>query len=212
MTWAAVLGFVAAVTPLVLTPGASFTLATQRSLAGDRHAAGWVIAGTATGIYCHALLAALGLSAIVLRSAQAFTAVKVAGGVYLIGLGILALGKTRRRPPPPTLQPPTPGRRLPWAGHHAHPQAVLANVLNPKAASVYLTIAPQFLSAHRVGVAPMLILATAHIALMAIWLTVWSFAVRRGRTLTRSARPTMTVQRLGGAVLIGLGVRTAVTP
>ncbi len=208
MTWAALVGFVVAVTPLVLTPGASFTLATQRSLAGDRHAAGWVVAGTATGIWCHALLAAVGLSAVVLHSAQAFTAVRIAGAAYLIGLGVLTLARTRHHTP----RDPSPAaaRRLPWTGHHAYPQAVLANVLNPKAASVYLTLAPQFLSAHRIGVVPMLTLATAHIAVMAAWLTIWSLVVVRGRTLTRSPRTT-SVQRLGGAVLIGLGLRTAAT-
>ena len=132
------MGFLVAIVPIALTPGASFTLVTQRTVARQRHAAGWVIAGTATGTYCHALLAAAGLSALVTRSAEAFTVAKIIGGIYLIGLGSWTLWQTRRRRPGKRKVAP----RLPWAGHHSYPQAVLANVLNPKAASVYLTLAP----------------------------------------------------------------------
>jgi threonine/homoserine/homoserine lactone efflux protein len=205
MTWAAVIGFFLAVLPLTMTPGASFTLATQRTLSGERHAAGWVVAGTATGIYCHAMLAAVGLSALVMRSSQAFTVVKVAGAVYLIGLGLATLRKARRQESPRELP------RLPWAGHHTYPQALLANVLNPKAASIYLTLAPQFLSTHQVGYGPMLVLATAHVTAMTLWLTLWSVLLVKGRRWTSSRRFRDTFSRVGGVILIALGIRTAVT-
>lgn len=129
MLWAAVVGFLVAITPVALTPGASFTLATQRTLAGHRNATAWVVVGTATGIYVHALLAAVGLSAVVMRSAQAFTVVKVLGGIYLVSLGAWTLWQTRHRQQSKASGAP----QLPWTGRHSYPQAVLANVLNPKA-------------------------------------------------------------------------------
>lgn len=52
-------GFFVAVLPLVLTPGVSFTLTTQRTLAGERRSGEAVASGTAIGIYIHAVLAAL---------------------------------------------------------------------------------------------------------------------------------------------------------
>ena len=209
MTWAAVAGFFLAVLPLVMTPGASFTLATQRGLDGERGAAGWVIAGTGTGICIHATLAGLGLSVLVMRSAQLFTAVKLGGAAYLIGLGLVTIWRARRGRPDRACR--AARRSLPWAGHHAYPQAVLANVLNPKAAGVYLTLAPQFLSAREVGVGPLLILATVHVAAMAAWLGAWSLLLVRARRLTRSGRFRAWISRIGGVVLIGLGVRTAAT-
>jgi threonine/homoserine/homoserine lactone efflux protein len=206
VTWAAVAGFFLAVLPLVMTPGASLTLATQRGLDGERGAAGWVIAGTGTGIYIHATLAGLGLSVLVMRSAQLFAIVKLGGAAYLIGLGLLTIWRARRG------QPGRPAARsVPWAGHHAYPQAVLANVLNPKAAGIYLTLAPQFLSAREVGAGPLLILATAHVAAMAGWLGAWSLLLARARRLTRSGNFRSWISRIGGVVLIGLGVRTAAT-
>jgi threonine/homoserine/homoserine lactone efflux protein len=206
VTWAAVAGFFLAVLPLVMTPGASFTLATQRGLDGERGAAGWVIAGTGTGIYLHATLAGLGLSVLVMRSSELFAVVKLAGAAYLIGLGLLTIWRARcGRPDKP------PARSLPWAGRHAYPQAVLANVLNPKAAGVYLTLAPQFLSAREVGAGPLLVLATAHVAAMAAWLGAWSLMLARARRLTRSRDFRAWVGRIGGVVLVGLGIRTAAT-
>lgn len=202
MNWVAVAGFFVAILPLVLTPGASFALATQRSLSGERGATGWVVAGTATGIYVHALLAAAGLSALVMRSSEAFALIKVVGGGYLIGLGVLTIWRTRQR-----RDALTPAR-LPWAGHHTYPQAVLANVLNPKAASIYLTLAPQFLTAQQVGVGPLLIFASVHVLAMATWLGLWSIILRRGRRLTRSTWFSNLVNRVGGAILVVLGVRS----
>jgi threonine/homoserine/homoserine lactone efflux protein len=206
VSWAAVAGFFLAVLPLVMTPGASFTLATQRGLDGERGAAGWIIAGTGTGICIHTTLAGLGLSVLVMRSSELFAVVKLAGAAYLIGLGLLTIWRTRRgRPDKPA------ARSLPWAGQHAYPQAVLANVLNPKAAGVYLTLAPQFLSAREVGVGPLLVLATAHVAAMAAWLGAWSLMLSRARRLTRSRDFRAWVSRTGGVVLVGLGIRTAAT-
>ena len=65
--------------------------------AAGRRATLWVVAGTATGTYIHALLAAAGLSALVMRSSEAFLVVKIVGGAYLIGLGLLTIWRTRRR-------------------------------------------------------------------------------------------------------------------
>ena len=207
MSWLAVMGFLVAIVPIALTPGASFTLVTQRTVARQRHAAWWVIAGTATGTYSHALLAAAGLSALVMRSAEAFTVAKIIGWIYLIGLGGWTLWQTRRRRPDRRKVAP----RLPWAGHHSYPQAVLANVLNPKAASVYLTLAPQFLSAAQMSVLSMVMLASVHVLVMATWLLAWSAVLRTGRTITESDRFARVVNRLGGTILIALGVKTAAT-
>ena len=207
MTWTVLAAFAVAVLPIVVTPGASFTLVTQRSLAGERAAGRWVIAGTATGIYTHATLAALGLSAIVMRSSQVFVAVKLAGAAYLIGLGVMTLWRSRGGGADPGAR----RRSLPWAGLHPYPQAVLANVLNPKAAAVYLTLAPQFLTARDVGLPSMLALATVHVLIMVVWLGVWSVALSGARRLTQFPGFRTWVNRAGGAVLVALGVRTAVT-
>lgn len=206
MTWTVICGFFLAVLPVVITPGASFTLVTQRCLAGHRKAGLWIVAGTGTGIYTHATLAGLGLSALVMRSSQIFAVVRLVGAAYLIGLGAATLWRSRRGRTADQAR-----RQLPWAGHHPYPQAVLANVLNPKAAAVYLTLAPQFLTAREIGVWPLLQLATVHVFTMAAWLALWTFALSGARRIASSPDFRTWVNRAGGSILIALGIRTAVS-
>ena len=85
---------------------------------------------------------------------------------------------------------------------------MLANVLNPKAASIYLTLAPQFLTAAQVHVGSLLILASLHVLAMTIWLSAWAIVLAKGGRVTRSDKLKCAVNRLGGAILIALGVRT----
>ncbi len=212
MITAAVAGFAVAITPVVLTPGVSFTLATRRALAGERHGALLVAAGTSTGIVTHAVLATAGLSAVVTRSAQAFTVVKLLGAAYLVCLGAGYLWRAR---------PGGPGRRAEIdarqsrrrhdlrAGRGAYTQALLGNVLNPKAAVVYLTLAPQFVADTAAMVPTMLTLAGVHSAMTTVWLLLWSQLVGRGGRWLATTRARLAIDRVSGSVLITLGVRAA---
>ncbi|MET8215817.1 LysE family translocator [Streptomyces hirsutus] len=73
------------------------------------------------------------------------TVVKLLGGIYLIWLGVTTWRSVRRGVEPAT------HRRwlLPWAQLGGFGQGLWSNVLNPKAASVYLTLVPQFLTSSR---------------------------------------------------------------
>jgi len=200
-----VAGFLVAVLPLVATPGASLTLLTQRVSTGGRCQGLPVILGTVTGLYVHMLLAAVGLSALVMASSQAFTAVRIAGAAYLVGLGVWtwrsatttsAEARLRRRP-------------LPWVGRSGYVQALLGNVLNPKAASIYLTLMPQFLDPDRPVFRQVLTLGSAHALLIAVWLAVWTVVIGRAAQALRSPGVKAAINRVAGAVLIALGLRTA---
>ncbi|GII54417.1 lysine transporter LysE [Planotetraspora thailandica] len=212
----AVLGFLAAVAPVTTTPGTSLTLVVSRVAAGGRRQGWWVILGTVTGLYTHATLAAAGLAALVLRSSQAFWIVKLIGAGYLAGFGLWLLWSGVRRPPLPAVSAaaatsgsgPSRIRRLPWRGHHPYLQGLLGNVLNPKAAAVYLTLAPQFLEPGRPVLMPMLLLATAHAALHTCWLAGWTAVSGAAARLLRTAKVRRLLDRLTGAILLGLGVRT----
>ena len=128
--------------------------------------------------------------------------------VVPIALGAWMIRTTRgpRRPasePSPSLAP---------AGTKGlYTQALLANVLNPKAAAVYLTLAPQFLTAAQVSIWPMLIMASFHVAMMSLWLGVWASALARSKRLVKSPRFGTYINRIGGAVLVALGMRTVAT-
>jgi len=165
-----------------------------------------VAVGTATGLCVHATLAAVGLSAVVMRSAEAFMVVKLIGALYLIWLGITTF-RSGRRVPEATTAP----ARLPWAGHGGYLQGFLGNVLNPKAAAVYLTLVPQFLDPHGAVAGQVAVLAAAHAAVAVTWLTVWTFVVAAARHAISSRWFKAAINRVSGMVLVALGVRTAVS-
>ena len=204
----AMIGFGLAVLPVCLTPGVSFTLVTRRVLDRGSRSGLLVIAGTLGGLTVHATLAGLGLSALVMSSATAFTVIKLAGAVYLVGLGVHTWWKSRAKPVEPVR------RTLPWQGRGDFVQGFLGNVLNPKAASVYLTLAPQFIPAGKPILPVMWELCAAHLVVAGGWLLVWTAVVNVSVTVSRrtlrSARFRRVLDRVSGSVLIGLGVRTAV--
>ncbi|TDD12955.1 LysE family translocator [Nonomuraea diastatica] len=200
----AVAAFLLAILPIIATPGASLTLLIQHVAAGGRRQALPVILGTVSGLYAHATLAIAGLSALVMHSSQAFTAVKLLGAAYLVCLGLWTWRSTTL-PPPPALtdQPQRTGS--------VYTQALLANVLNPKAASIYLTLVPQFILPGRHFGGQILTLATAHALLMVVWLLTWTVLLQRGTHLLHRARFKRAVGKVTAVVLVVLGLRAATT-
>ncbi|MEU2434256.1 LysE family transporter [Streptomyces sp. NPDC007861] len=102
MQWHPALGFVAAVTPLTLIPGTSFTLVTQQVIAGPRSDGVRTAFSSACGLLVHATFAAVGLSTLVTSSARALTTVKLVGGIYLIWLAVTTWRSARRGAEPTT--------------------------------------------------------------------------------------------------------------
>jgi threonine/homoserine/homoserine lactone efflux protein len=196
----AVAGFLAAVFPLIAIPGASLALLTQRVAA---HGAGQgvpVVLGTVAGLYVHATLALAGLSALVLRSSELFAAVRLAGAAYLVVLGVYLWRGPR-----------SPARQSAATGRSTFLQALLGNVLNPKAAAIYLTLVPQFLDPGRPLAPQLLVLATAHALLITVWLSGWTALLWRAGRAMRSARFGIVARRIAGVVLVAMGVRAATT-
>ncbi len=203
----AMLGFGAAVLPVCLTPGVSFALVTERALRSGMLAAGAVTAGTLAGLFTHALLAAAGLSAIVMRSAEAFTVIKLIGAVYLTGIGLWMLVKARLRSEDQVQD--TTVVRMPWHRGGDFVQGYLGNVFNPKAAAVYLTLAPQFLDPRNPVAKQVVELWVAHAVVGGGWLLMWGVAVRGLHRRLDLYRHRRRLTAMTGVVMIGLGLRTA---
>jgi threonine/homoserine/homoserine lactone efflux protein len=193
--------FALTVLPLSLTPGVSSALVTSRVLAAGRREGVKVALGTATGLYVHATTAAAGLAAVVMASSRAFAFVKFAGAAYLVVLGMSAL--LRRRP--------APKRELPWKGHASYVQAFLGNVLNPKAAGVYLTLMPQFVNPSRAIAPQIYLLATVHVLVALTYLSLLTQVVAAAGALLRRPAWRTFLQRTTGGLLILIGLRTAAT-
>jgi threonine/homoserine/homoserine lactone efflux protein len=158
----------------------------------------------AVGIFGWGVTAVLGIAALLAQSAAAFTLVKLVGAAYLLYLGFHSLraGLTSSDAVAPAAAAPGLGRRA------AFRQGVLGNLLNPKAAVIFVTVIPQFI---RHGDTP------ARLALMLLvfevmivgWLTLYGYALsllgqsRLGMRLRRA------LQTVSGLVLMGFAVRLA---
>jgi threonine/homoserine/homoserine lactone efflux protein len=199
------LPFLAVVVVLTLAPGPDMALVLRNGVRGGVQVAWWTGLGCCTGITVYAAASAVGLAAILAASATAFVAIKLVGAAYLVYLGVMALWHSRTRPDEPaTVAAPAPavGRAT------AFRQGLASNLLNPKIALIFLTLIPQFVSpgdpASTTGV-----LAAVFLAWAVLWWRMFSFAVGAlGRVLSRQ-RVRTTVERVTGAVLIGLGLRVA---
>ena len=120
---------------LFLIPGPAVLLVLTRTAQGGRKTGIMTGLGIALGDSIHALLAAVGLSAILMTSALAFNIVKIVGAGYLIYLGVRALLEKRGDSSAPIVQNLSPMK--------AFLQAVPAEILNPKTALFFLAFFPQ---------------------------------------------------------------------
>jgi threonine/homoserine/homoserine lactone efflux protein len=195
--------FLLASIALNLTPGLdTFYILTRSGREG--HAVGLAAAlGINAGCIVHTLAAVLGISAILMTSALAFTVLKYLGAAYLIWIGLrMLLSRATTRQPTETR-----GSGL----NAAFRQGMLTNVLNPKVALFFLAFLPQFVSMHAAH--PQLGLMLLGLSFIGTGLT-WSSVLalmggRIHRLLTAKPKLGHWMDRLCGMVLLGFGVKLA---
>ena len=127
---------------LVLTPGPNMIYCISRTLCQGRAAGMISLGGVALGFVVHLLGAAFGLSALLLAAPVAFTAIKIAGALYLLWLAWQAVKPGGLSPFETRSLPHDPPRKLFLMGF-------MTNLLNPKVAMFYLSFFPQFLHPER---------------------------------------------------------------
>ena len=125
---------------IAITPGPDMTLFVGRAVAEGRAAGFACMIGAMCGIVVHTSLVALGLSALIVASPQAFLALKIAGAGYLVFLAFQALRKGSAFSPDTTKRT-TRSLFKNWA------TGIGINLLNPKIILFFMTFLPQFVSA-----------------------------------------------------------------
>lgn len=197
--------FMVAALALNVTPGPSIMYVLSRSL-GQGRPAGLVSAlGLGTGSLLHAVAATLGLSVVIAYSPLAFALIKYLGAAYLVYLGV---GLLRSRPIPLAEAEPA-GLSL----GRVYWQGVLTEILNPKIAVFFLSFLPQFVDPARGWVAGQTLFfgLLFHVTGVPTNLLVAVAASSIAGWFARNPRSERIRNGLAGAVLIGLGVRLALT-
>lgn len=130
--------FTLAALALTITPGPDMTLFLGQTVANGRKAGFMSVAGACSGIVVHSLAAAIGLSALIAASPQAFIALKWIGAAYLAFLAYDVL----RHGSGLTSEGPVRSRSL----KKAYLKGLMINLLNPKIILFFVTFLPQFVS------------------------------------------------------------------
>jgi threonine/homoserine/homoserine lactone efflux protein len=192
---------------VTVVPGPDMALVMRQVFVGGTALAQRTILGNLTGLVVHAVALAVGLSALLVASAEAYTVVKVAGAIYLIYLGIQAL-RAARRAGGIDAEGVQGAGRVP-SMRTAYVQGLVSTVLNPKPALLFLTYLPLFVDEHRPVLPQIAFLAGVHILVGLIWMTLYAHLVQRAhRTLTRGDLRRW-LEGATGVVLIALGLRVA---
>ena len=129
--------FLAAASVIAAVPGPGIFYVAARTLSGGRKAGIASTFGTALGGLVHVIAGALGVSAIILASAELFTALKFAGALYLVWLGVRTFREGRQTMPEGV---------SPVGATRAFREGVLVEALNPKTAAFFLAFIPQFIA------------------------------------------------------------------
>lgn len=186
---------------LAVTPGPGIFYIVARSMQCRRVGLASV-AGVAAGNLGNAIGASMGLAALFSISSIAFVAVKWAGAIYLIFIGLKTILAPRSEEPIGML-PQIPLRRIFRDGF-------LVALLNPKTALFFAAFLPQFMSTDsRVGLQSVL-LSSVFVAIAATTDVAYAFAASAvSATFSRSRSARRGGHYLRGGAFIGLGLFTA---
>jgi threonine/homoserine/homoserine lactone efflux protein len=194
--------FAVAALALIAIPGPAVLYIISQSVGHGRRSGLAAVAGVELGAFVHVAGAALGVSAIIASSATAFSALKLAGGAYLIVLGVKRL---RERDAGPAEDR---ARARPRPLKATFRQGMIVSALNPKTALFFLAFLPQFVDPARGHAAlQAAVLGTLFVAIATLSDSVWALGSGSFATLLRASARARCVERCAsGGILVGLGV------
>ncbi|MGW6173087.1 LysE family translocator [Arthrobacter sp. NPDC055138] len=190
---------------IIVIPGPSVLFTIGRSIAFGRRAGVLSVAGNSLGIIPAILAVAFGVGAIVAASVVAFTVLKIAGGLYLVWLGIQAIRHRHAHV--------SGASRAPASSWKLLRQGFIVGFTNPKTLAFFLAVLPQFVDPAAGAVwAQLLLLGLTFQAIALVCDSVWALAAGTARAwFAKSPRRSSTLSGSGGVMMIGLGGTLALT-
>ena len=196
--------YLIAITVLTITPGADTMMVLRNTLRGGAKD-GWVSSvGICLGLFVHATLSAVGISAILLYSATAFTLLKTIGACYLMWLGFSSLKAfwNARYDKQQACEPHSQFRF-----YRSLREGFLSNVLNPKAVIFYMAFLPQFISEESSALLQSLFLASLHFGVAIVWQGLLIYMICSANHLMMSPKVRQKLDLFSGLVMLLLGLR-----
>jgi threonine/homoserine/homoserine lactone efflux protein len=200
-----VTAFIVVAAILTITPGADTMLVIRNVLMGSRQQGVATTFGIGSGLFIHAVFSAMGVSLLLLHSAELFRSVKIMGACYIILLGCQSLSNGIRLRGSAALH--EAGASAPHTFGKCFREGFLTNVLNPKVAIFYVAFLPQFMQPSDPVVAKSMLLAAIHYAMSIAWLVFISFVIDYSRRMLINTSVKNWLDGICGVILIGLGLK-----
>jgi threonine/homoserine/homoserine lactone efflux protein len=191
---------------VTVTPGPGTATVLRVAARDGRAAARGTILGNSAGVLTWGVLSAVGVSSLIVASQIAYDVLRAGGAAVLVVLGIRSLLARHREDGQHARENEDAQReRRRRAGWRA---GLLTSVSNPKLAVFFVALFPQFLMRGSPVLPYALAMAATVVAFDIAWFSVLTYAVDKARTMLRPRVQRM-MERVTGAVMIGLGIRLA---
>lgn len=206
MDWANAVSFIIVASLLVMSPGPNGVLIAKTVPTSGRAAGFANVAGFVTAFYFHGAFSILGISVILLQSAQAFFVVKMIGAAYLCWIGFKALRDAYRGDNAASQVEPAKRQR---ALLSAYVEGLLTNALNPKVSMFYLAAFPQFITTGEGAITSAFVLVMLHSLINAVWFGAMVILFASLMKVAQHGSFQRWLKTVTGAVFVGFSLKLA---
>ena len=201
MTLPAILGFTLAMFILAASPGPGVFATVARSLASGSKATLPLICGIVLGDICYLLFAVFGLAFVAQQMGTVFTIIKLAGGAYLIFLGI-SIWRSEPALAPQQLLPKAASWNSFWSG-------LLITLSNPKVILFYCGFLPTFVDLTSLSYIDIILIAVLVTMVLSTVLLAYSLAAAQTRKLLSGSKAVCWLNKTAGSVMALTGIAIA---
>jgi len=199
--------FLIAITLLTLVPGVDSLLVVRNASRGGWRDGLSTSTGICCGLFVHALVSALGISALLLQSAVAFNMLKLVGGGYLIWMGLSNLWSAYKKGESRDVSLLTSVRAHRFQWQRSLREGFVCNVFNPKTLLFYMAFLPQFIDPTRSPVWQSLFMAAVHFVIAMIYQGALVLLVERIKVWFKGGGMRRWSESFVGFILIFFGLR-----
>lgn len=196
--------FIIACVLLIILPGPDTAIVTKNTVIGGRKGGMQTMIGSCVGLSLHTIAAVAGLSAIIVKSAFAFTVIKYVGAVYLCYLGVRTLMNMRAKKNQVDEEVLVEAK-----GNSYFKQGFITNIKNPKVAVFFLTFLPQFLAPGADAFWAFFVMGILYTVLTLAWFFFYVVLLDKIRTFMKRPSTQAMIEMVTGIVLIGFGIKLA---
>ena len=205
MDYMQILGFTLVALLLVVSPGPNGLLIAKTVPSAGRASGFANVAGFIAAFYVHGALSILGVSVILMKSAEAFFIFKLLGAAYLIWIGIKSLLAAWRNVDA-ALETDCSDKQSESLGKSFF-EGFLTNTLNPKVSMFYLAAFPQFISLGESALLYGFLLVSIHAFMNAVWFALMVVLFAHLSVLAKQKVFHRALKGLTGAIFVSFGAK-----